>query len=228
MEDSTLVTPERPTDGGELSRLLRRSKDLEAAIDQILDENGAQFYDDSPRLVVAVAAALVSVEHGEALRALLAHPFPTSAISLLRLQHEALTRAVWLYYAASDEQVDRLASPLDAESQKAASKLPMISAMLTAMVGKAPAGAVEMLAHFKDVAAPALHSFVHGGIHAIQRGLTGYPALLLHTAVRNSNGLYTMAGMLLAILTGDESKAKRMRQIQPQFADCLPPLGSRS
>jgi hypothetical protein len=54
-----------------------------------------------------------------------------------------------------------------------------------------------------------VHSFVHGGVHAIQRGLTGYPVELLANVVRSSNGLYTMAGMLLAILSGDEALAKR-------------------
>jgi hypothetical protein len=100
----------------------------------------------------------------------------------------------------------------------------MAKTMLDEIVGMAPHGAVEMLTHFKDVNAPALHSFVHGGIHAIQRGLTGYPVELLANVVRSSNGLYTMAGMLLAILSGDETLAKRMSKIQPRFADCLPPL----
>lgn len=61
-------------------------------------------------------------------------------------------------------------------------------------------------------------------LNAIQRGLTGYPVELLANVVRSSNGLYTMAGMLLAILSGDETLAKRMSKIQPRFADCLPPL----
>lgn len=61
-------------------------------------------------------------------------------------------------------------------------------------------------------------------LNAIQRGLTGYPVELLANVVRSSNGLDTMTGMLLAILSGDEALAKRMSKIQPRFADCLPPL----
>lgn|GEM_PF-6038039 len=96
--------------------------------------------------------------------------------------------------------------------------------MLDEIVGNAPHGAVEMLTHFKDVNAPALHSFVHGGIHAIQRGLKRYPVEVLANVVRSSNGLYTMAGMLLAILSGAQALAKRVSKIQPRFADCLPTL----
>lgn len=214
----------RDTGFGELGRLLDRSRDLEAEVNRMLGGDALQLFDDSPRTLVALSAAQTSLEHGTALRVLLAQPLPTAGISMMRLQHEALTRAVWLLYAASDEQIDRLVATLDAAAEKAAAKLPMAKAMLDEIVGKAPHGAVEMLTHFKDVNAPALHSFVHGGIHAIQRGLTGYPVELLANVVRSSNGLYTMAGMLLAILSGDESLAKRMSKIQPRFADCLPPL----
>ena len=42
--------------------------------------------------------------------------------------------------------------------------------------------------------------------------------------LRNSNGLSTMTGMTMAVLTGDESIAKPMSKIHPAFADCLPDL----
>lgn len=208
----------------EFGRLLDRSHDFEAEIRRLLGGDEVRLFDDTPRTLVTLSATQTSLEHGTALRVLLAKPLPSAGIAMMRLQHEALTRAAWLLYAATDEQIDRLVAPLDAAAEKAASKLPMARTMLDEIVGKAPHGAVEMLTHFKDVNAPALHSFVHGGIHAIQRGLTGYPVELLANVVRSSNGLYTMAGMLLAILSGDEALAKRMSKIQPRFADCLPPL----
>ena len=209
---------------GELERLLDRSGDLERELHGMLGGEEIQLHDDSTRTLVTLSAAQNSMEYGVALQSLVAHPLPTAGVSMLRQQHEALTRAVWLLYAATDEQIERLVAPLDAAAEKAASKLPMAKMMLDELVGKAPQGAVEMLTHFKDVNAPALHSYVHGGIHAVQRGLTGYPVELLANVVRSSNGLYTMAGMLLAILSGDETLAKRMSKIQPRFADCLPPL----
>ena len=118
------------------------------------------------------------MDHGTALRVVLAQPLPAAGISMMRLQHESLTRAVWLLYSASDEQIDRLVAPLDAAAEKAASKLPMAQTMLDEIVGRSPHAAVEMFTHFKDVNVPALHSFVHGGIHVIQRGLKGYPVEL--------------------------------------------------
>jgi hypothetical protein len=188
----------------ESGRLLERSHDLESEVHRMLGGDELQLFDDAPRMLVK--------------------PLPSAGISMMRLQHEALTRAVWLQHAAFDEQISRLVAPLDAAAENAASRLPMAKTMLDEIVGQAPQGAVEMITHFKDVNAPDLHSFVHGGIHAIRRGLTGYPVELLANVVRGSNGLYTMAGMLLAILSGDEALAKRMSKIQPRFADCLPPL----
>lgn len=48
----------------------------------------------------------VALEHGMSLRALMAMGLPTSAVGLMRLQFEALTRAMWLQYAASDLAID--------------------------------------------------------------------------------------------------------------------------
>ena len=42
--------------------------------------------------------------------------------------------------------------------------------------------------------------------------------------IRSSNGLLTMTGMILAVLSGDLEIAKRMSRIQSAFADCLPEL----
>ena len=47
---------------------------------------------------------------------------------------------------------------------------------------------------------------------------------LMIQVIRSSNGLLTMTGMMLAILSGDLEIAKRMSRIQSAFADCLPEL----
>lgn len=65
-------------------------------------------FDGSPRREAALSMCLVAMEHAVALRALMTLGLPTSAISLMRLQFEALTRAMWLLYSASDMAFDRL------------------------------------------------------------------------------------------------------------------------
>jgi len=145
----------------------------------------------------------------------------------LRLQHEALTRSVWLLYAATDAEVEKLTAPLTADTEKAANKTPMLAAMLTAIEGKAPAAATLMLKQFKDVMAGALNSYVHGGIHALRRQAEGYPEPMLRQVITSSNGLLTMSAMMMAILSGDATISKQMSKVQPMFADCLPELISQ-
>lgn len=208
-----------------LAHMLQRSDTLHEQLEAMLDH--AEF-DGSPRGKAALAMCLVAMEHARALRALMALRLPTSATSLMRLQFEALTRAMWLLYAASDAAIGKLQAPLTAESEQAAKNLPGVNKMIEE-IGKRvehglPPAAHQMLLCFKETSWHAMNSFVHGGIHPLQRSANGFPVHLALQVLRNSNGLNTMTGMVLAILTGDEAVIKPMSKIQPAFADCLPDL----
>jgi hypothetical protein len=208
-----------------LQRMLLRSDELHGKLLSLLDEAA---FDDSPRSKTALGMCFVAMEHGTALRALMGLGLPTSAVGLMRLQFEALTRAMWLSYVASDQAIARLLAPLTLESEQAAKSLPSASEMID-QLGKrvgddVPAAAHQMLVQFKDMSWHAMNSFVHGGIHPLRRSSEGFPIPLALQVLRNSNGLATMVGMVLATLTGDEAIAKPMSKIQPEFADCLPDL----
>jgi hypothetical protein len=136
---------------------------------------------------------------------------------------------MWLLYVASDTAVARLAAPLTRANEQAAKNLPSVNEMMNQIragcgEGKCPRAAYEMLENFRVNAWSALNSFVHAGIHPLRRHVEGYPLPLILDVLRNSNGLSTMAGMTLAILTGDENISQSMARVQPQFADCLPDL----
>lgn len=92
------------------------------------------------------------------------------------------------------------------------------------MKGKAPEQAVMMFNEFKDVQWKALNSYVHGGIHALQRHSAGYPEQLIIEIVKSSNGLLSMTAMMAAILTGNQVIAKDITKIQLRHKDCLPVL----
>lgn len=208
-----------------LEQLLQRSDALHVRLNELLDDAA---FDGSPRGEAALGMCVVAMEHAMALRALMTLGMPTSAVSLMRLQFEALTRAMWLIYAASDAAIEKLSVPLTIEAEQAAKNLPSAKDMIDQMgkrVGQGvPAAAHQMLAHFKDVSWNAMNSFVHGGIHPLRRSAEGFPVHLALQVLRKSNGLTTMTGMTMAILTGDETIAKPMSKIQPAFADCLPDL----
>lgn len=208
-----------------LARALARANELDEALLRAIDATHFRTYDDSARIAASVSAASVAMEHGRALRVLVADGLPTAALSLMRLQHEALTRALWLLYAADDTAVAKLTSPLTKQAEAAASKLPMMADMLK-QLGTKPAAAKALigLQAFKDNNAAALNSFVHGGIHALQRQALGYPAPLMVSALRNCNGLMVMTAMMLAVLTGRQPLVHAVSLLQATFADDLPPV----
>ena len=207
-----------------LGQALARADQLEEAVMAAISGEQYRPYDGSTRVRASVSAACVALEHGRALRVLVAQELPTAALSLLRLQHEALTRAVWLLYAATDLAVDKLAAPLSKETEAAANKLPMLADMLKQLADK-PAAAQPLLGlqAFKDNNNAALNSFVHGGIHALHRHARGYPMPLLTGALRNCNGLLLMTGMILAVLAGSQPMVRRVSRLQIEFAADLPP-----
>ena len=164
----------------------------------------------------------VAFEHAESAKMLIASGKFTSAVGLFRLQYEALVRAMWLLYAAPDNAVAKLLGDLSQDGPKRAENLPMLSEMLNKMEGKAPAEAVAMLLEFKESSWKPLSSYVHGGMHAMHRHSQGYPTVLLEQALKASNGVSTMVGMLLVILSGDRSQQGKLPTVQREFADCLP------
>ena len=220
-----MTMPPPSSDTNAMNAMLRRSDELHEALLRHLDN--AEF-DSSPKAQVSFGMCSVALEHATSLRALMAMGLATSATGLIRLQFEALTRGMWLLYAARDGAISKLMAPLTIESEQAAKSLPSASEMIE-QIGKcvgtsAPAAAHKMLLRFKDVSWHAMNSFVHGGIHPLRRQAKGFPIPLALQILCNSNGLSTMTAMTLAILTGDEAITKPMSRIQREFADCLPEL----
>lgn len=208
-----------------MQQMMLRSDELHEALLSLLDEAD---FDPAPRGQAALGMCSISLEHAASLRLLMANGLAISAVGLKRMQFEALTRAMWLLYAAPDTAIAKLAAPLTPEGEQAARSLPMVNEMID-QIGKrvgvsAPAAAHQMLRHFRDVSWHAMNSFVHGGIHPLRRHADGFPVPMALQVLRNSNGLSTMACMTAAVLSGDEGITKPMSQIQPAFADCLPDL----
>lgn len=176
------------------------------------------------RFSIAMATCDVTFEHASGVRSLAEAGLFASAAALLRIQFEALIRAMWLLYAASDAEIQTLLAPLNAENQKAATKLPMAKGMLDALKMTAPAAAIQPLLQFKEMSAGPMNSFVHSGVHPLQRQHQGFPTVLVEQVICSSNALNTMCGMLAAILTGDSNSVTKVKAIQNRFSAVLPPL----
>jgi hypothetical protein len=81
-----------------------------------------------------------------------------------------------------------------------------------------------MFNKFKEVQWKEFNSYVHVGIHALQRHSSGYPEQLVIDIVKSSNGLLSMTVMMAAILTGNKIIAKDVSRIQRRHENCLPVL----
>lgn len=178
-------------------------------------------YDNSDRHHISKVMCSVTFEHAESFKLLLASRNFTSAIGMLRLQFESLVRGVWVFYAASEIQLSKLTAELNNENANRANNLPMLSAMISKLESKAPENAINPILEFKEYSWKPLNSYVHGGLHAIDRHSKGYPVQILEQALKASNGVNGMAGMFAAILTGNKALVKEVSRSYEEFSDCF-------
>jgi hypothetical protein len=203
-----------------LSKLLDRTRQLHNAVARLTSETIPA---TDARFVVSFQSTILSIEHAVGAYLLLTQTLHASGFSLYRLQFETLVRGIWLLHAANDNWVNRLSQPLTIESADRANQTPMLKEMLGQLDrSDAPDHLVQTLKQYRDVTWKALNSFAHGGLHPIARTIEGYPPELAHDAVRNSNGLITIAAQLIAIVSNEGPDMDPVRQLHLEFADCIP------
>ena len=215
MMKSDVINPTLP----EIVELLRRSDELSAELGIFI---GIRPYDESARIKSSCILCGVSLEHAGGVRVLINSGTFTSALGVLRMQYEALVKAVWAFYAASDNMIGKLQSDLNTGSVNWADNIPSLKELLSELEENIPRQVIGQLLEFKEYSWKPLSSYVHGGIHAITRHGQGYPAEILVQAVKLSNGLQLMAAMMLIILSGDTGNQGKLPGIQQRFSDCCP------
>ncbi|WP_218575409.1 DUF6988 family protein [Plesiomonas shigelloides] len=201
-----------------MDKLLARTAEFEEYICSLLCH---PLYDDSDRIQVSNIMCCVALEHAQSIKILLAARNFTSAICLLRLQFECLVRGLWVLYVASDAQVSKLIADLSENSQKTANHLPMLSEMINQLKDKAPENAVNPVIEFKEYSWKPLSSYVHGGIHVIDRHRKGYPSQILVQALKASNGVNGLTAVLASILTGNQVLTKQVYKKFNEFSECF-------
>lgn len=208
-----------------MNGLLDRSSELSQTLATFLS---LPTYDKSPIIIASRTLCAVSFEHATSVHALISLGNFTSALGILRMQYEALVKSIWALYAASENSIEKLHSELNNETAKWADKLPTLTEMLIELSREAPQQALGPLIEFRDYSWKPLSSYIHGGVHALSRHKKGYPSELLCQALKSSNGLLIMAGMMLIILSGDKNQSGKIALIQQQFADACPNLNQLS
>lgn len=180
-------------------------------------------FDNSSRIKTSDVACSLSLEHWHSTRALLRVNLLPSALVVHRAQFEALTRSIWLVYAATDHQLSKLTADLSLESEQAAKNMPQIAQMIEALEKKGPPQAYDAISRFKDNSWKALNSYAHTGIHPIIRHRDGYPEKLLHDVLRNANGLAVMSFMQAVVLSGQQPLQRTILDLAGKRSGCMPP-----
>jgi hypothetical protein len=206
------------------SDLHERSCEFEFELAEILGSDWWDALPEDPRHRSSVAAARLSTGHARGARLLLLEEVTAhSGAALIRLQYEALLRAIWILHCASDEQVLKLTAPLSDESEQGAKNLPGPLDMLQRVVAKTPIGLHDPLVQFHRSSWRALNSYVHAGIHPLARKSGGFPVALAEDLTRLSNGLVHVAYRLQASFLG-QSTMDSVTRTWLAFRDALPPI----
>lgn len=205
--------------GSSLAALLSRSAELADYLELAFDLPPFQ---GQARFRASALAGSLALEHGQGVRGLLPMGLGVSAAVLLRVQYEAALRSVWICYVAKDDEIHLLEQDLSAETERAAKGLPQANDMLVGIERAAPPAASQSLKNFRTHSWAALNSFVHSGIHALNRHKDGLPLPLAAGALKSSNGLNVLAAMQCAIATGSQDLVHRVGLAQRSFEDCLP------
>lgn len=204
-----------------LSEMLSRSDALHAALAEAVGE--LDHASLSVRGSVAMDALMVSAQHGQALRVLLAEDLGVSAMGILRMQYEAVLRAVWALFAGSVPDLAKLAAPLTPGTAKAAKSIGMPADLLGAIdKSDAPADLKRSLHEFRSSSWEVLNSYIHAGIHPLRRHDVQHEHEL-SVALRMSNGLAFVTCGLMVIVGQRPKRQADINIVGLSFADCMPP-----
>jgi hypothetical protein len=205
-----------------LPLLLSASDELHARWEQALglldaDEPGLEM-----RESLTLDACRLVIEHGAGLRLLVAAEAENSAFALLRVQHEALLRATWTFFAAPDHAIQALAAPHTPQTLKRANGLPLAGALLSAIESSdAPAQLKRGLREFRDVSWAGVNSYAHAGLLPLGRAGVGHHESQVRQAVEVSNAHGYAAYMLAAQTLGAVEAAADLNVIAVAHPGCM-------
>lgn len=177
--------------------------------------------DDSHRALATAFACELGIEHAYALRILFATGAQNAACAMLHVQYDALVRAAWYAYAASDADFQAMLDPDSGFTLPHTGR--MVHDLKTRLADEPGlAGLVKPLLAMNDAYSAALGDFEHGGINPMHRTGSGFPVDLFDTVVRSSNGLMYLSFRLLARQGPPSDFIQSIDEALAGFDDALP------
>lgn len=197
-------------------RSLRMIAELKSEIIQ------SDIIDCGPRLELVEQCIYISFEHGIGVNVLLVAGLPTQAMILLRSQFEAVVRAYWLLFIATNHQVSKLNFSYTFEEQFESDTClglrKMLEQLIKADLEAKPA--IDHLCLFEKYHLKQLHSLVHTGKQSFTRDVMGYADEMLLILMRQSNNLITIAAQIMLKHTIPE-KQKFIHTLIEKYRHCF-------
>lgn len=205
-----------------LATLLLRSDALHSALKEATGELEVPA---EPRATVPMDALMVAAQHGQALRVLMEAGLGSSAMGMLRMQYEAVLRAVWALFAAGSCEVAAMAAPLTPGTSKTAKSVGGLPIDLLEAVEKsstAPPDLKRCMREFRTSSWDITNSYVHAGLHPLRRHDTQMEHEL-SIALRMSNGLSHLASGLMVIVARHPGRQADLNVVCIAYMECMPP-----
>ncbi len=182
----------------------------------------SEIIDCGSRLDLVEQCINISIKHGVGVSNLLAIGLPVQAMVLLRAQYEAVVRAYWLLFIASNYQISKLNFSWTFEEQFKNDTCPKLSEMLEKLIkADLPAKLViQHLSDFKKYHLKQLNSFVHTGKQSFTRDIMGFKCEILLTLMRQSNNLITIAAQIMLKHTVPD-KQKVIHYLTEKYRQCF-------
>lgn len=204
-----------------LLTVLARSEAFNRALAEAVGEVHVDGLDQ--RASVTMDALMVASQHGHALRALLDMDLGVSGVAMLRLQYEAVLRAVWTLWVASELELNKLSAPLTPATTKAANSLGMASVLLKAIeASQAPDDLKRSLREIRTHSWEVLNSYVHAGLYPLRRHDTAQDHETT-ISLRMSNGLAAVTCGLITVVALRPARQRDINIVCLAFPECMPP-----
>lgn len=201
-----------------MEQLLKKSEQFAR---RILQHQSSYMYGTNRDKLVAIMAD-ISFQHAKSMLKLFDHELNNTAVSILRMQFEAVVRLMWLHFTATDSFIEKYAGPID--SQKLPQDFPTITEMIDGIKNGKVKGPGEMLDDFKVATWKGMNNHIHNGILSMSRHANSYPEALLKQILKSSNALNLMTAMVLARASQDYSNIEFVKKLQTSSIDVLPDL----
>ncbi len=181
-------------------------------------------FSKSPRNQMALYTSDIILEHSRSICHLIRQELFLTSMSVLRLQFDALVRQWWSFFAATDFQIEKLATPLTKENFSVLNILGLSTEEMLEDIEKKVQTALplhERLIKAREDSAKVISSFVYTGVHAYEWINTGIPVHIILSVIKRSNYQLHMAYTLLAIAEENDDLTNITKFLKIKYSDCL-------